>query len=162
MCCVLYFLLGNFWVAFWPLRSCYFTRSYLFVYLLSFLQVVKTYLSSSMCFSPRVMSNSFETLWTVAQQAPLSMGYPKQEYWSGLPFLSPRDLPDPGMETISPALQVVSCIACRFFTDWVTREALSFFIIKKMEIALSFITASLHILRILCIVVLLLNKYQVS
>ena len=39
MCCVLYFLLGNFCVAFWPLRCCQFTRRYLFVYLLSFLQV---------------------------------------------------------------------------------------------------------------------------
>ena len=35
------------------------------------------------------MSDSFETLWTVAYQAPLSMAFPRQEYWSGLPFLSP-------------------------------------------------------------------------
>ena len=47
------------------------------------------------------------TLWTIARQAPLSMGFPKQEYWSGLPFLSPRDLPDPEIEHMSlssPAL----------------------------------------------------------
>ena len=40
----------------------------------------------------------------VAHQAPLSMGFPRQEYWSGLPFLSPEDLPDPGTELGSPAL----------------------------------------------------------
>ena len=39
------------------------------------------------------------TLWTVARQAPLSMGSPRQEYWSGLPCLSPRDLPDPRIES---------------------------------------------------------------
>ena len=46
-------------------------------------------------------------LRTVAHQAPLSMGFFRQEYWSGLPFPSPRDLPDPGIElasVISPAL----------------------------------------------------------
>ena len=45
------------------------------------------------------------TPWTVACQAPLSMGFSRQEYWSGLPFLSPGDLPDPGIEPGSPALQ---------------------------------------------------------
>ena len=40
----------------------------------------------------------FVTLWTVAHRAPLSMGFPRQKYWRGLPFLSPRDLPDPGIE----------------------------------------------------------------
>ena len=39
------------------------------------------------------------TLWTVARQAPLSMGSPREEHWSGLPCLSPRDLPDPGIES---------------------------------------------------------------
>ena len=42
---------------------------------------------------------------TVACQAPLSMGFSMQEYWSGLPFPSPRDLPNPGIEPGSPALQ---------------------------------------------------------
>ena len=45
------------------------------------------------------------TAWTVAYQASLSMGLSRQEYWSGLPFPSPRDLPDPGIEPKSPALQ---------------------------------------------------------
>ena len=44
------------------------------------------------------------TPWTVARQAPLSVGFPSQEYWSGLPFLSPGDLPNPGLEPESPAL----------------------------------------------------------
>ena len=47
----------------------------------------------------------FATPWTVAHQAPLSMGFSRQEYWSGLPFPSPGDLPDPGTEPGSPALQ---------------------------------------------------------
>ena len=51
----------------------------------------------------------FATPWTVAHQAPLSMGFSRQEYWSGLPFPSPGDLLDPGIEPMSPAL------AGRFF-----------------------------------------------
>ena len=47
----------------------------------------------------------FVTPWTVAHQAPPSMGFSRQEYWSGLPFPSPRDLPDPGIELRSPELQ---------------------------------------------------------
>ena len=45
------------------------------------------------------------TPWNVAYQAPLSTGFSRQEYWSGLPFPSPGDLPDPGIEPGSPALQ---------------------------------------------------------
>ena len=44
----------------------------------------------------------------VAHQAPLSMGFPRQEYWSQLPFPSPGDFPDPGIETTSRALQAYS------------------------------------------------------
>ena len=46
----------------------------------------------------------FATPWSVAYQAPLSMGFPRQEYWSGLPFPSPGDLADPGIKPRSPAL----------------------------------------------------------
>ena len=46
----------------------------------------------------------FATPWTVAYQTPLPMGFSRQEYWSGLPFLSPRDLPNPGIKPGSPAL----------------------------------------------------------
>ena len=56
------------------------------------------------------MSDSFVTPRTVACQAPLSMGFPRQEYQSGLPFPSPGDLSDPGIEPMSPTL------AGRFFT----------------------------------------------
>ena len=55
-----------------------------------------------------VQSCLFATPWTVLNQAPLSMGFPRQEYWSGLPFPSPRDLPDPGIEPGSPAFQADS------------------------------------------------------
>ena len=47
----------------------------------------------------------FTTLWTVAYQAPPSMGFSRQEYWSGLPFPSPGDLPNPGIESRSPPLE---------------------------------------------------------
>ena len=50
------------------------------------------------------MSDSV-TPWTVAHQAPPSLEFPRQEDWSGLPFLSPGDLPDPGIEPGSPTLQ---------------------------------------------------------
>ena len=66
------------------------------------------------------------TPWTVARQAPLSMGVPRQEYWSGLPFPPPGDLHDPGMEPTCPSLQAFSCIAgvlLHFFTSCATREA---------------------------------------
>ena len=62
----------------------------------------------------------FVTLWTAACQAPLSMGFSRQEYWSGLPCPSPGDLPDPGikpMSLMSPAL------AGGFFTTSATWEA---------------------------------------
>ena len=62
-----------------------------------------------MCMKVKVKSLSrvrlFATPWTVGHQAPASMGFPRQEYWSGLPFPSPGDLPDPGIEPGSPALQ---------------------------------------------------------
>ena len=47
----------------------------------------------------------FATPWTIAHQAPRSMGFSRQEYWSGLPFPSPGDLPDLGIEPRSPTLQ---------------------------------------------------------
>ena len=52
----------------------------------------------------------FANPWTVALQAPRSVGFPRQQYWSGLPFPSPGDLPDPGIEPVPPAL------AERFYT----------------------------------------------
>ena len=57
------------------------------------------------------VAQSCQTLanpWTVARQAPLSMGFSRQEYWSGLPFPSPGDLPNLGIEPRSPALKADS------------------------------------------------------
>ena len=54
------------------------------------------------------MSDSFVTPWALVHEAPLSTGFSRQEYWSGLPFPSPGDLPGPGIEPASPALQVDS------------------------------------------------------
>ena len=62
----------------------------------------------------------FAVPWTAAHQAPLSMGFPRQEHRSGLPFLSPENLHDPGIEPVSlmsPAL------TCGFFTSTTTWEA---------------------------------------
>ena len=59
----------------------------------------------------------FATLWTVAHQAPLSMGFSRQKYWSGLPFPSPMDLPNPGIEPMSLAL------SGRFFYHCATWKA---------------------------------------
>ena len=69
--------------------------------------------------------------WTVACQVPPSMGFSRQEYWSGLPFPSPGDIPDPGIEPRSHALQPDSLpteargkpIAGTFFTNQAKREA---------------------------------------
>ena len=62
----------------------------------------------------------FATLWTVAHQAPLSMGFSRQEYWSGLPCPSPGDLPGPG---IKPVSLMCAALAGEFFTTNATREA---------------------------------------
>ena len=67
-----------------------------------------------------VMSDSFATPWTIALQTPLSMGFSRQEYWSGLPCPPPGDLPNPGLEVMSltsPAL------GGRFFTTSATWKA---------------------------------------
>ena len=64
----------------------------------------------SLLFSRQGVSDSFVNPWTVAHRAPLSVGFSRQEYWSGLPFPLPGDLPDPRFQLESPAL------AGRFFT----------------------------------------------
>ena len=63
----------------------------------------------------------FVTLWTVARQAPLSMGLPRQDYWSRLPFPSPGDLPNPGIKPTSPtspALQANSLLLSQGGRPW--------------------------------------------
>ena len=63
----------------------------------------------------------FATPWTIARQAPVSMGLSRQEYWSGLPFPPPGDLPDPGIERLS---LMILALADGFFTTSTTWEAL--------------------------------------
>ena len=72
-----------------------------------------------MCVSDFSHVQLFTTLWTVAHQAPLSMGFSRQEYWSGLPFPSPRGLPDPG---IDPTSLTSPALAGGFFTTSTTRD----------------------------------------
>ena len=62
----------------------------------------------------------FETLWTVARQLPLSMGFPRQEYWSGSTFLPPGELPNPGIKCAS---LMSTAFLSRFFITSVTCEA---------------------------------------
>ena len=54
----------------------------------------------------------FSTPWTVAHQAPLSMGFSRQEYWSGLPFPSPGNLPDPGIDRVCHYFLVLCVCVC--------------------------------------------------
>ena len=64
-------------------------------------------------FRRSVLSDSYVTPWTVACQAPLVMGFSRQEYWHGAPFLPPEDLPNPELKPVSPAS---SALAGGFFT----------------------------------------------
>ena len=75
----------------------------------------------------------FATLLTVAHQAPPSMGFSRQEYWSGLPFPSPGDLPNAGIEARSPALQANA------FNLWATREAtrMNFIVLWRLSVQFS-------------------------
>ena len=57
------------------------------------------------------MSDLLATLWTVAYQAPLSIGFSRQEYWSGVSFPSPGDLPNPGIKPGSPELQTETLLS---------------------------------------------------
>ena len=64
----------------------------------------------SVCLLSHAVMSDSAIPWTVARQAPLAMGFSRQEYWSGLPFPPPGDLPDPGIEPACPA------VSGRFFT----------------------------------------------
>ena len=68
----------------------------------------------------RAKSLLIVTLWTVAHQAPLSMGFSRQEYWSGLPCPPTGDLPNPGIE---PVFLMSPTLAGEFFTTGTTPEA---------------------------------------
>ena len=75
----------------------------------------------------------FATVWTVACQAPLSMGFSRQEYWSGLPCPPPGDFPNPGIE---PKFLISPSLAGRFFTmstTWEAQQDLSQEVVFKMR-----------------------------
>ena len=69
------------------------------------------------------MCLTLATLWMVANQAPPPMGFSRQEYWSGLPFPSPGDLPDPGIKPGSPALQADALTSANCL-KWMLRSTL--------------------------------------
>ena len=77
----------------------------------------------------------FVTSWPIARQAPLSMGFFRPEYWSGLPCSPPGDLPDPGIE---PPFLVPHALAGRFFTSSITWEAPKFILGTDTLITLLF------------------------
>ena len=63
----------------------------------------------------------FVTSWTLAHKAHLSMGFSRQEYWNGFPYLPPRDLPNCQIEPVSAC---ISCLTSEFFTHWAAWETL--------------------------------------
>ena len=86
------------------------------------------------------------TPWTAAHQAPLPMGFPRQEYWSGLPFPSPEDLPNPGIESGSPALPLnrINSLLSRAFLQRLMLAVGSFYFGKaKINSVISLILCGL-------------------
>ena len=75
------------------------------------------YDSNFLLFIHYIVSDSFVTPWTIAHHAPLSIEVSTQEYWNGLPFPSPEDLPDPGIKSMS---LMSSALAAGFFTTSAT------------------------------------------
>ena len=75
----------------------------------------------------------FVTPWTVASQVPISMGFSRQVYWSGLPCLSPGDLLDPECEPASPAAPAWQVYFFFFFYHWATGEALMYIHISSVQ-----------------------------
>ena len=81
---------------------------------------IKCLINLCVCVCVCVFIPLFATPWTIAHKALLSVEFPKQEYWSGLPFPTTGDLPDPGIRPTSP---VSPALAGRFFTTSATWEA---------------------------------------
>ena len=91
-------------------------------------------LAESCCVVVELLSHVqlFVTPWTVARQSPLSMGFSRQEYWSGLPFPSPGNLPNPGIKPMSPA----SLLHGRWIVyHWAIGDSLNiYFFLKTIDI----------------------------
>ena len=83
--------------------------------------------TAMLLFSCQVVSDSLGTPWTVAYQALLFMGFPRQEDWSELSFPFPRDLPDPGIESMSPSLAGI------FFTTEPYRKPQNYHMIQQFH-----------------------------
>ena len=109
---------------------------FLFLFLLILLSSSSSFLMLKVKSLSRVRLSA--TPWTVAYQAPLSMGFSRQEYWSGLSFPSPGNLPDPRIEFGSPALQTDALLSepLLFSSSWA--EFVFFKIIFCLDIVVSF------------------------
>ena len=106
----------NIWVTFHCVCVCIYTHIYMTFFIHSSIDghlgcfdilAIVNEAPMNVCFvlfSHYVVSDSFATPWTIACQTPLSMGFPRQQYWGKLPFPSPGDLPNPGIESTSPSL----------------------------------------------------------
>ena len=96
----------------------------------------------ALCVSACVLSHIqlFATPWTLAHQPPLSMGFPKQEYWSGLPFLTPGGLPNSGIKAASPALagRFLTTIFSNVFTSYFPAHHISLIASNKLFLASKF------------------------
>ena len=91
-------------------------------------------------FAEEMFLNIFATLWTMTHQAPLFMGFSELEYWSGLPFPSPGDIPHPGIEPRSPALQADSLLSESPGLPWCLEAILT----KCIYIGLTLLNSSLQ------------------
>ena len=89
----------------------------------------------------------FVTLWTMACHAPLSMGFSRQEYWSGLSCPPPRDLPDPGIE---PTSLMPLALAGRLFTTKATRKADGQLASKKVRGLPKFLELGSNLKTVIC------------
>ena len=118
----------------------------------------------------------FQTPWTVACQAPPSMGFPRQESWSGLPSPSPGDLPDPGTEPMAPASPAASALPADSLSlsHWGNLKNLQFSSVQSLSHALLFatpwtaasqaslfITNSLSLLKFMSIELVMLSNYLI-
>ena len=90
----------------------------------------------------------FATLWVVACQAPLSVGFSRQEHWTVLPFPSPGDLPDPGIE---PASLMSPALAGRFFATSATGKPLNFMYIHLFIYLYMYIYIHRHVYICVCV-----------
>ena len=119
---------------------------YIHIYL-SFLSLPPTPLKWSESVSHSVVSNSFAIPWTITCQAPLPMGFSRQEYWSGLPFLPPEDIPHPAIEPLSLASLALArgffttraiwedwhCSVCHFNLLTLMKQVIYFFLISQVR-----------------------------